>query len=254
MVIRTPEGVSIDVVLAGPGSRVLAVILDTVFQLVAFAALTALTLLILDALSAPTLLRAGCALVMGLFCSVGYFILWDVAAQGRSLGKRMCGLRVTRSDGAPVSFVPSVIRNVLRCIDYFFFGLVGVISISVSRKNQRLGDLAAGTVVVRDRLAVDRMRAKARKREGAADWGEVAPGIGRVAYFGDMSLWDVTGVDTEHVRVAEKFLLNRANYTARAREQLAQQIADALRVKVAGMPHNLDPEEFIEAVVVAKSR
>lgn len=79
---------------------------------------------------------------------VGYYILCE-AATGATLGKRLVGIRVVGEDGAPVTFGAAVVRNLLRVIDALFFYLVGFLFAATSARGQRLGDRAAGTVVVR---------------------------------------------------------------------------------------------------------
>jgi len=80
--------------------------------------------------------------------ALAYFIVLE-ATQGATLGKMALGLRVTRTDGAPISWTESLIRNLLRIIDGLFAYLVGAILIWTSPLKQRLGDRVAKTVVVR---------------------------------------------------------------------------------------------------------
>ena len=79
-----------------------------------------------------------------------YFIVLE-ATQGATLGKMALGLRVVRTDGSPISWTESIIRNLLRIIDGLFIYLVGAIFIWTSPLKQRLGDRAARTVVIRRR-------------------------------------------------------------------------------------------------------
>ena len=82
--------------------------------------------------------------------SIVYYIVME-ATQGATLGKMALGLRVVKTDGSPISWAESIIRNLLRIIDGLFFYLVGAIFIWTSPLKQRLGDRAANTVVVRRR-------------------------------------------------------------------------------------------------------
>ena len=82
------------------------------------------------------------------FLALAYFIVLE-ATQGATLGKMALGLRVTRTDGAPISWTESIIRNLLRIIDGLFVYLIGAILIWTSPLKQRLGDRVAKTVVVR---------------------------------------------------------------------------------------------------------
>ena len=82
--------------------------------------------------------------------SILYYIVME-ATRGATLGKMALGLRVVKVDGSPISWQESLIRNVLRIVDGLFFYLVGAILVWTSPLRQRLGDRAAGTVVVRRR-------------------------------------------------------------------------------------------------------
>jgi uncharacterized RDD family membrane protein YckC len=86
---------------------------------------------------------------IGLLAILYYIVL--EATQGATLGKMALGLRVVKVDGSPISWSESIIRNLLRIVDSLFFYLVGAILIWNSPLRQRLGDRAAGTVVVRRR-------------------------------------------------------------------------------------------------------
>ena len=82
---------------------------------------------------------------------IGYQVVFEVLGGGRTLGKRAAGLRVVTDGGAPVGLRASLIRNVMRLIEGLpLFYLPAMISVLATRNNQRLGDLAAGTLVVRE--------------------------------------------------------------------------------------------------------
>jgi len=86
---------------------------------------------------------------------IGAFIYfwWCEAVWGRTLGKRLCDLRVVRGDGAKLGTGGAFVRNLLRIVDWLpFYFLLGALLIWVTRKNQRLGDVAARSVVVRTKL------------------------------------------------------------------------------------------------------
>ena len=90
-----------------------------------------------------------------LFLGVGlaYYIIME-AKSGATLGKRAMGLKVVKEGGEPIDWQASIVRNVLRIIDGFFFYLVGAIVVWVSKKRQRLGDMAAHTIVVKARVVI----------------------------------------------------------------------------------------------------
>ena len=80
----------------------------------------------------------------------GYFLFWETVANGRSPGKRLVGLRVVRDDGFPIGFRDALVRNLLRAVDVLpWYYTVGLVAMLVSAQGKRLGDVAAGTIVVR---------------------------------------------------------------------------------------------------------
>lgn len=151
-VVRTPEGVEFSQPLAGPVSRFLAWLLDiAVLAGVNAALFTVFGILskLLGAVGAgkfllPFIILAGAASL------VAYPILFEWRRNGQTIGKRAAGIRVIDARGLPLSPLQVVVRNLLRPIDMFPVGyIVGGISLLLTRQEQRLGDLAAGTVVVR---------------------------------------------------------------------------------------------------------
>jgi len=231
--ITTPEGVDLQLVLAGLGSRFGAALIDLIVQALLITAIT------LAFESAGLLGGWGVlAYVTVLFVVVfGYDIAFEVLSSGRTPGKRLNGLRVVRVGGFPVGFVSSAIRNTLRLVDFLPSSyLVGCAAILVTKRNQRLGDLAAGTLVVRERRAVSAAPAPRPQR-----FEPVFP------------TWDVGTVTADELLTVRRFLDRRATIDTGARAQLAHTLAERLRPKVGGAPPDLRGEPFLEAVVAAKS-
>ena len=240
--IATPEGVDVDLTLAGIGSRFIASLIDTLIKLAAWFGFAFLLF------GGSTLLGGGDAGAVGaaVFSVVafliwfGYDVLFEVLAAGRTPGKRWTGLRVVRMGGRPVGFVASAIRNIVRLADFLpSFYLVGSVTIIATRMNQRLGDLAAGTVVVRERPVS--MTASAHPNQPPP---LVPP---------TLETWDVSAVTPDDLATIRRFLERRGELTPYARWHLAQQLAAGLQQKVAGAP-SLPPETFLEYLSVAKSR
>jgi uncharacterized RDD family membrane protein YckC len=227
LTITTPEGVAVELLLANIGSRFLATMLDLVIQA---------AIALVGALIAVALFDGG---VLSLVLFVGGFLLifgfdvaFEVANHGRTPGKKAAGLRVVRETGAPVTFVTSAIRNAMRLID-ILPGVYGIamISIFATRNNQRLGDLAAGTVVIRERTPT-------LPRESIPE----APRV-----YG----WDTSAITTEDLAIVRSFLDRRATLNPGARAQLASDLSTRLRAKVAGAP-DLEPEPFLETLVATR--
>lgn len=148
--VETPDHVVLRYDLAGAGNRGFAALLD--FLIASLIAFTANMILLLLGAASPggLLLFSGLALIVTLVLIWGYFILLEWLWNGQTIGKRAYKLRVINEDGSPARFTQVLIRNLLRLADFLpaFYGL-GVLVIVISPKSQRLGDLAAGTYVVR---------------------------------------------------------------------------------------------------------
>jgi len=184
--IETPELVTFSYTIAGVGSRVAAALIDYLLCLLLFIAL----LVTLAFVGANRLVSFGgtsseawalAIVVLGQFFILwGYYVLWEGLADGQTPGKRYMRLRVVSDGGYSVSFAGSAIRNLVRILDMqpvFTYG-VGIGSILLTKQGKRLGDLAAGTLVVREQVmrgtsntlpgTGDGRRATEKPREAAA--------------------------------------------------------------------------------------
>ena len=161
LVIETPERVPLHFALASIGNRFIACAIDHTIQLVALITLGILFAIIVDFAdlssrlsSAPNWVIALLIILVFLLMS-GYFAFFEWIWQGQTPGKRWLKLRVIREDGRPISFFEAMVRNLLREFDImpFPFYSIGLISVFATDRDQRVGDLVAGTVVVRERDA-----------------------------------------------------------------------------------------------------
>jgi uncharacterized RDD family membrane protein YckC len=228
--IPTPEGVALELTLAGLGSRAIAGTLDLVLK--------GLAVLVLLVLLAAGLGRDGLVVLLpaAALVMLAYDVLFEVLGHGRTPGKRWSGLRVVRASGRPIDARASLIRNILRLVDGMpLFYAPTVVAILVTRRNQRPGDLAADTVVVRDGRAVDAAQAR------AADPARASVG----------ARWDVSAVPAADVATVRAFLERRNGLAADARVRLAAQLDSALRPRVGGADEP-DPERFLEILYDAK--
>lgn len=151
-VVRTPEYVEFEFLVAGPMSRFLAWLLDA---LVAGAAAAALTLAIwLAGFWVPGVAMA-LTFIVWFLASWTYFMLSEYRFGGQTLGKRALGLRAIQQSGVRLTFYHAALRNLVRALDHLpvLYLAGGALSLFSSR-GQRFGDLAAGTVVVRERRRV----------------------------------------------------------------------------------------------------
>lgn len=256
--IATPEGIDLDLTLAGLGSRFMAALIDGLIQGAVFIALAVLAGFLssgaegIDAFDGG--MGAGIALALILVAMFliffGYPIAFEVWASGRTPGKRWTGLRVVRVDGAPVSFLPSAVRNLLRLVDFLptAYG-IGIVALLANSRNQRLGDIAAGTIVVREGKTTRPMAPAAPSDQAAgtasASVTEPLPP--------DWQYWDVSAVSAEDLGTVRRFLERRPFLTPEARSRLANELAARLRTKVSGPAEDLHPEVFLAEVAAVKS-
>jgi uncharacterized RDD family membrane protein YckC len=236
--IPTPEGVALELTLAGLGSRAVAGGLDLLFKGLAVGVLLVFLLGLFGAEGALVLVPA-IGLTLLLF-DVGF----ETLGGGRTPGKAMSGLRVVRSSGRRVDFTASMIRNVLRLVDGMTLSyLPTIVSIAVTARNQRLGDLAADTIVIRDRRGIDREQPRFAGGPPAASAEPVHAAAG--------ASWDVSAVPAEDLVTVRAFLERRNGLAREARARLAAQLDGALRPRVGGVDVS-DHERFLEILYDAK--
>lgn len=239
--LSTPEGVTLQVTLAGVGSRFIAGAVDLVLQAV-------LVLILVLVASA-----GGSGGVLGIVLVVGSFAIWffypvafELLAAGRTPGKRFTHLRVIRDSGAPIDLAASAIRNLMRALDgpplLYLPSLIGV---ALTTRNQRPGDLAAGTVVIREPAGRDDS-ADAEPSTDAAEHETVWTGADASAR------WDASAVTAAETAAVRHFLARRETLDAGARRALAQRLATGLRPKVTGAPEAIGAEAFLEHLASVK--
>jgi uncharacterized RDD family membrane protein YckC len=161
--IDTPERVAFSIELADLGSRFLAIAVDMTIQIVALLAVVIVLAGAWDLLgasgSAPrlqpvrtTILSVGMIALLLIFW--GYHVAFETWGRGQTPGKRIFGLRVIKDDGSPVGFLDAVVRNLVRVVDILPSSYaIGVVAIFLSKQHKRLGDMAAGTLVVHEPAA-----------------------------------------------------------------------------------------------------
>jgi uncharacterized RDD family membrane protein YckC len=211
---------------------------DAIIQWAAIGALAAVAIAA-GGLSGPSL----AVLSVGIFVIFwGYDVFFEVLASGRTPGKRWNGLRVVRSSGRPIGFLASAIRNLLRVVDWLpSFYLVGGAAVVLTGKNQRVGDLVADTIVVREQRA-SQQAPRAFARTGPAP-----------QLASSLSVWDTSMVTVDELAAVRSFLARRWEIDLAARKSLAATLEQRLRPKVAGMPDDVHGEPFLEALVAAKT-
>jgi uncharacterized RDD family membrane protein YckC len=236
--VVTPEAVVLDFELAGLASRGVAKLLDLLIQGAALFALAIAVGFVLTGTAGVVLLIVGAAAIL-----LGYPVLVETLMRGRSPGKAAFGLRVVTVEGAPISPRHAFIRSVLGLVDFLLppGGLFAVAAALLSPRGQRLGDLVAGTMVLRERSAA-----------GApmAVWFSPPPGL--EAYAGNL---DVSSVTPAQFGVIRSFLLRVGELTPESRVALAFRLADPVKEAMHHQPPpGVHPEQFLVAVAAAYQR
>lgn len=242
IIIETPEHIQISYDVAGLGSRFVAVLLDGLLQTAAITLIVVLILRLKEFLPETKVdVTAVVIISFSTLISLGYFIVLELAWKGQSVGKRLMGLRVIRTNGTPVGFSESAVRNILRLIDLlpFFYG-VGALSIFFSQYCQRVGDLAAGTLVVRERF----IPPPAQRPFGAESLAAPQRAVETL----------VARLSGEELALMERFMERRHELAPEVRYRLAEQVAAPLRARAGPAVAHLGPEQFLELIYQATLR
>lgn len=286
LTIETPEQTVFDFPLAGVGSRALALIIDTLIQIIA-----AVVVVVIMALTQAANRFAGINLgiwaeaiaILIVFCLYyGYFAFFEAIWNGQTPGKRWIHVRVIHESGRPIGVPQAIARNLIRFIDQLpGTYAVGLTSALISRQNRRVGDYVAGTVVVHER-PLEKGRAawaaagtaggnaassfSAPSILGVSAPPSVAPSASAVAAdpgaVGSSSVirFGANQLSGDEVRILTGFLERRFTLDYASRDRLAKQIAERLAARLnisfeqrraAGVVRY---EDFLEALARERQR
>ncbi|HYW32866.1 MAG TPA: stage II sporulation protein M [Gemmatimonas sp.] len=173
--VETPELVTLSYTIAGVGSRATAALIDYLICVVTFVAIIIAFIQLGARVPGASTAAASTAWASALLGLLQFAILWlyyvlfEALADGQTPGKKFMGLRVVRDGGLSVTFEASAIRNIVRILDMqplFLYG-VGLVSLVANSRGKRLGDMAAGTIVVKEDLVAQPMVARKQSQERA---------------------------------------------------------------------------------------
>ncbi|MGH7763109.1 MAG: RDD family protein [Candidatus Dormibacteraceae bacterium] len=240
LVVATPERVSFDYQVAGLGTRAVAQLIDLlivagVLIAVYFVAIAA------ELASADTL--ATLISVIGSFVVIfGYFWVSESLWSGQTVGKKIFRLRAVGDRGEPLTFMQAGIRNVVRIVDFLPYAYgVGLVVLFANGKGKRLGDLAAGTIVVKDSDHVGLWQLPGGKPPPAADpTAPTAMPRPPAVIYTPVSAAELTlrRLDPELRRLISSYARRRPQLSIRVRAELAEQVQPSLRAAL--------PEVFTE--------
>jgi uncharacterized RDD family membrane protein YckC len=229
--VETPDHVVLRYDLAGGGNRGFAAIVDFIIATLLVIGMVALWSVFESLLPHRAFMATrGLFVLLTLLVAWSYFILLEWLWQGQTVGKRMFGLRVISADGSPATFTAVLIRNLLRIADFLpaFYGL-GLLAIVVSPRSQRLGDLFAGTFVVRaPRPRIDLIAL----RTVAAEEGVTV---------------EVRRLPAELQRLVREFVARERGLGPKERARVAAAVAAAIRARDPALTER-DDVELIRAV------
>ena len=250
--ISTPENVDLHLEIAGLGNRLLAQLIDgfLIFCIMVILILLGVVMaLVTNNLTTDTRMRS---IIVGVMIMVlvlfmfllqnGYFFLFEGLWQGQTPGKKAAEIRVIEQNGQPLGWPAAFIRNLLRMVDSFF--CIGVLFIIFDKNERRIGDMAAGTMVIRERKTEISSTALKMVTAASSD-----PGL------------DVGRVSPDEYDLLIDFLRRRLSLSKSHRPLVAQRMAQHFRAKLEGAgaalaagegdllkPSEANPEEFLESI------
>lgn len=236
----TGEAVVLDLRTAGVPSRLLAALLDSLVQGLAY--LVLFFLIGVTAPSASPSAVAGFVILSLVLVLLGYPVLMETLASGRTLGKMALGLRVVRDDGGPIGFRHAITRGLLGVFvekPGFTFGSAALITALLNERSKRLGDLLAGTVVVQERVASTR-----------TDFVVMPPPLA-----GWASTLDLSALPDDLAESARSYLGRWSSLTPTAQADLGGRIASAVAAVVTPPPPpNVPAWAYLSAVLAERRR
>jgi uncharacterized RDD family membrane protein YckC len=285
LLIDTPENITFGYEIAGIGSRFLAALVDTALIVLLQILVNGILLLVLvssldlgEAISSGNFASQSFSWIIALiglisfFFFWGYYIFFEMLWNGQSPGKSLAKLRVIRADGTPITLTESIVRNLIRLIDFLpvYYG-IGVVTMFINRQSRRLGDLAAGTLVVREGTGAISLKSLEPQEVrlprpaltptmddaqdvsfagaaflGAASLGAASPGANAAP------LYPVERLTSQDIQMIESFLSRRQELNNR--RALALQLAHTALSRM-GLPadqvQELGAEETLAAILRA---
>ncbi|MGA5359495.1 RDD family protein [Streptomyces purpurascens] len=230
----TGEAVALELRPARLPSRALAVLLDLVAAMAVYVAVT--IVLVTSTASLDEAAQTALSIATFVLVLVGAPIAVETLSHGRSLGKMACGLRVVRDDGGPIRFRHALVRGLIAVIEILMtFGVVACIASFVSARGRRLGDVFAGTLVVRERIPVARA-------------GFVPPPPPWLA--GRFSGLDLSAVPDGLWLAVRQYLTRMQQLDPQVGSSMAERLASDLAERTgAPVPQGVPPAAYLAAVV-----
>jgi uncharacterized RDD family membrane protein YckC len=253
--IDTPEQVELQFSVAGMGSRLIAALLDYIihaaFLIVEFllaALLSAAVPAFNSAINNAGKWTVAIIIILNFCVLAGYFIILEAYWHGQTPGKKVMKLRVIKDSGRQITFFESLARNLIRIVDYMpSLYFIGAITMLCNKRNKRLGDLAAGTIVVhesRDEAPMLPQHNVFLNAPATSVWQDpVAVGVFAADAIAKLSPSDLTVIDAFFARALDLDITTRAD--------MALRIATHMTAKMGVPMPEGNPERALESIAVA---
>jgi uncharacterized RDD family membrane protein YckC len=236
LTIDTPEQITLEYEIAGPGSRFMALFVDLMIQTVA--GIVLMIAVLIAGVTLSSLFVAGtwtiALLVVFIFLlQWGYFAAFEIFWKGQTPGKRQTGIRVINETGREASVYEAIARNLLRAVDSLpGVYAVGAIVMFISPQHKRIGDYVAGTIVIHDRKPEDDaifFNTTSQEVEDGIDYSSLKP---------------------SDLQVIETFLQRRLDLEQEVRLRTSTRLAQHFRQKCGiSMELHPDNENLLEILV-----
>lgn len=232
------EAVELELRHAQFPSRGVALLIDAVVQFTALAVL--LGVLYAAAPALDDAMFAAISLTVVVAVMIGYPVTFETLTHGRTPGKFVMGLRVTRDDGGPVSFRHALIRGLSGFfVDIWLLGLFGTVAVVVSLlspQSKRVGDYLAGTIVIRERLP--------------AATGTQRPSAQRAEWTATL---DLSGLSADLMVSIRQYLTRAETFSAAARAEIGQSLVREVSAHIGRTPPDgVTDDEYLEAIITER--
>lgn len=245
--IKTPEYVSLNFQLAGLGSRAAALILDSLILVIGNGLFGLSIYFIFKSNVHFLLINPGLILGLAIICLFviywGYFLVCEFFFAGKTIGKKLLGIRVIQDNGHSLTLLSAFIRNFLRIIDmlptaYF----LGMIMVFFHPKHKRLGDVTAGTIVVHER------KAKRNRNDSTIEKEIEARNLSREQL--PLEEWALHSFETRDWKLIKTFSHRLLQLPPFERKQRTKQVASILLTKIGIEPSDKSEKELEDLLLV----
>lgn len=244
---HTPESVELEFTLAGIGNRAWALIIDYLILAIIWIVFIIVWIFTSARLSdfwqqifgsSVSLWLIAITFIVSFVIYAGYFVFFETFWHGQTPGKRSAKIRVVRDDGRPVGLQQSTLRGLLRPFDEFLY--IGAFLIMFSRREKRLGDLAAGTIVIQSQIQTASATFKISEQAKS--------------FYNDLlQITDLSILLPDDFAVIREYLQRRSGMSPKARNALALKLVQQVQaiLYLEQLPETISPDVFLEAVYLA---